>query len=85
MWLQQTREILNRQARLIQDVREGRPFDGTVGWDHELQCLGRSALLQANVTASLPHNHSAASLKSMNKLLVGQAGLAAAWGQRDRE
>jgi len=56
--------------RLRQYVRKGRSLDAAMRWDHHLECLGRTAFLEADVTSALPDNHSGTTLEGVQHLCV---------------
>lgn len=58
-------KIFHRQLCLLQYVRKGRSLDRAMRWDGYLEHLGRSVLLEADMTAALPDNHPAIALESM--------------------
>lgn len=54
---EQPLQIFDTEARLFENVRKRRPFDGSMGRDDDLQGLRRKALPKSNVTAPLAHDN----------------------------
>ena len=72
-WLEQLEQLLDGEVRLLEDVRKRRALDGAMRRHDEFERLLRGVLLQADMTAALPHDDPAPALQCAEDALVAEA------------